>query len=130
MGPLHTSRSLQLDGSFKLRAKDEDCASGDQNDELQPPSLVAFISFSFIAFFYWYWMIFGAAASANNFPFIPDWLPMVPGWPPTDSDLAPAIEDSVHFFYLSDILNSIEHQVGENQPPALRLGLFNIAEAW
>jgi len=55
---------------------------------------------------------------------------MVPGWPPTDSDLAPAIEDSVHFFYLSDILNSIEHQVGENQPPALRLGLFNIAEAW
>ncbi|CAM9907787.1 unnamed protein product [Heterosigma akashiwo] len=55
---------------------------------------------------------------------------MLPFFSFADSDLAPAIEDSVHFFYLSDILNSIEHQVGENQPPALRLGLFNIAEAW
>jgi hypothetical protein len=56
----------------------------------------------------------------------PDSLPLVPGWPPSDADLAPVLEDSRHFFYLSELLGS------EDLPyvSSVRLAAFNAAEAW
>jgi len=76
--------------------------------------------------------VFGAAAEANGLP-VPAFIPMVPGWPPSDQDLVPVIEDSIHFFYISDILNSVSgdqtNDLTQNLPQ-LRLAFFNFAEAW
>lgn len=85
--------------------------------------------------------VFGAAAEANGLP-VPSFIPLVPSWPPTDQDLAPVIEDSLHFFYISDILNYFSGDpstststvavdgVVPTELPALRLAFFNLAEAW
>lgn len=75
--------------------------------------------------------MFGAAAEANGLP-VPSFVPMAPGWPASDQDLVPVIEDSVHFFYISDFLNSFspDLQSTDSSPPQLRLAFFNFAEAW
>ncbi len=77
-------------------------------------------------------IVFGAAADANGLP-VPAFIPMIPGWPPSDQDLVPVIEDSIHFFYISDILNSMSGDQAnelEQNLPQLRLAFFNFAEAW
>jgi len=85
---------------------------------------------STIAFFYWYLLVFGAAAEANGLP-VPSFIPMVPGWPPSDQDLVPVIEDSVHFFYISDALQALSGDSSSVELlPQLRLAFFNIAEAY
>lgn len=82
--------------------------------------------YAIVSFFYWYWMVFGALASNFNLPGVPSGLPLVPGWPPSASDMEPVMADSNHFFFLSTLLrNKAAPYV---QP--LRLALFNIAEAW
>lgn len=75
---------------------------------------------------YWYLLVFGAAAAANGLP-VPSFVPLVPGWPPSDHDLVPVLEDSAHFFYLSDVLRT-----ATTPPPSstLRVAFFNVAEAW
>ena len=82
--------------------------------------------FTMVGFLYWYWMVLGAAAKLNGLPFIPEFIPMIPGWPVSTEELQPAIEDSYHFFYLSDILqtNDAPYVI----PP--RLAIFNFVEAW
>ena len=82
--------------------------------------------FTIVAILYWYWMVLGAAAKINGLPFIPEFIPMVPGWPVSTEELQPAIEDSYHFFYLSDILQN------EDAPYVIppRLAIFNLVEAW
>jgi hypothetical protein len=89
------------------------------------------VTLSAIAFFYWYLLVFGAAAASNGLP-LPDFIPMIPGWPPSDQDLVPVIEDSVHFFYISDALNAFSGDSASvaEQLPQLRLAFFNFAEAW
>jgi len=79
-----------------------------------------------IAFLYWYWLVFGAAAKANGLPFIPDFLPMVPGWPPTEQDLQGPLEDFPHFFYLSELIGNTDAPYA----PPTRLAVYNVAEAW
>ena len=91
------------------------------------------LTFAAIGGAYWYLLVLGAAAASAGLP-VPDWLPLVPGWPPTEADLAPVYEDSANFFYLPSVLA----QLGLTPPPApdlpdlpvLRLSLFNLAEAW
>jgi hypothetical protein len=56
------------------------------------------------SFLYWYWLVLGAAAKANDLPFIPDFLPMSPGWPPSAEDLQGPLDDAYHFFYLSELI--------------------------
>ena len=89
-----------------------------------PASPIAAVSFGTIAFAYWYLLVFGAAAASAGLP-VPDFIPLVPGWPPSDADLAPALEDSAHFFYIKDILEGKDASV-----PPVRLAVFNFAEAW
>ncbi len=89
---------------------------------------------SAIACFYWYLLVFGAAAATNGLP-VPSFIPMVPGWPPSDAELVPVIEDSIHFFYISDALNAFSGadssgSAVSEQLPQLRLAFFNFAEAW
>lgn len=81
--------------------------------------------FGGVGFLYWYWMVLGAYAASEGLPGIPPFLPLTPGWPPSMEDLQPALEDSAHFFYLADLLQT-------DAPPVqpLRLALFNFAEAW
>ena len=81
--------------------------------------------FSSIGIGYWYFLVLGAAAHANGLP-VPDFIPMTPGWPATEEDFVPVLEDSYHFFYLSEFL-------GNHDAPfviAPRLAVFNIVEAW
>lgn len=80
---------------------------------------------SSVAFFYWYWLVLGAAASSNGLP-VPDFIPMVPGWPPSPEDLQGPLDDAPHFFYLSELLDNPDAPFA---PPA-RLALYNVAEAW
>ena len=85
--------------------------------------------FGIVAIMYWYWMVLGGAAYANSMPFLPptDIIPLDrPGWPVSSEDLAPALEDSYHFFYLSELLNN------EDAPYVIapRLAIFNFVEAW
>lgn len=84
-----------------------------------------FALFSGTGFLYWYLMVFAAAAQANGLP-VPDFIPMTPGWPTTDADFVPVLEDSYHFFYLSELLHN-EHAPHVIPP---RLAIFNIVEAW
>lgn len=103
-----------------------------------PPTLSPlFLLFTAVSLAYWYLLVFGAYFDSIGFP-IPSSLPLIPGWPPSDSDLAPAIEDSLHFFYISDLLTNLGVHGGDSTigsapsppPPALRLAFFNTAEAW
>lgn len=86
-----------------------------------------------VAVLYWLYLVFGAAAASVGIP-VPDFIPLVPGWPPSDADLAPALEDSAHFFYIKDLLDSAfsssDVQGDTPPPPVVRLALFNVAEAW
>jgi hypothetical protein len=78
---------------------------------------------------YWYLLVFGAAAAAGGLP-VPEWLPLTPGWPPSEADLAPVLEDSANFFYIPDALAALGGPPADATLPALRIGLFNLAEAW
>jgi hypothetical protein len=71
-------------------------------------------------------MVFSSFAAAQGWPGVPDILPLHPGWPPSDADLQPVLEDSFHFFYLSDLIGN------EDAPyvQPIRLAAFNVAEAW
>ena len=89
------------------------------------PSIPKFVLFTSIGILYWYLMVFAAAAAANGLP-VPDFIPLVPGWPPSDADLQPVIEDSYHFFYLSELLQNVDAPYVS--PP--RLAVFNVVEAW
>ena len=79
-----------------------------------------------ISVVYWYWMILGAWAASQGWPGIPEWLPLHPGFPPSDVDLQPVLDDAPHFFYLSELLGN------EDAPyvQPVRLAVFNLAEAW
>uniref|UniRef100_A0A7S1D6D4 EXPERA domain-containing protein n=1 Tax=Cyclophora tenuis TaxID=216820 RepID=A0A7S1D6D4_CYCTE len=79
-----------------------------------------------IGFLYWYWMVFGAAAASNGLPGIPDFLPMTPGWPPSQEDLQGPLDDAYHFFYLSEFLGKTDAPFA----PPTRLAVYNVAEAW
>lgn len=81
--------------------------------------------YTVISFFYWYLMVFGAAAQVNGLP-VPDFIPMTPGWPATQQDFVPVIEDSYHFFYLSELVHNVDAPYVI--PP--RLSVFNFVEAW
>lgn len=129
-----TNRRIRSVSLFLGRNVDDDYSPAIATSEKSPEgSLVAATGIATVAALYWYWMVFGASANEAGLPFLPEWLPLVPGWPPSDADLAPAIEDSKHFFYISDAIESFSSANGSvsgDSPPALRLALFNIAEAW
>lgn len=82
-------------------------------------------TFAGIAFLYWYLLVLGAAAQANGLP-VPEFVPMTPGWPASEQDFQPVIEDSFHFFYLSELLGN--ESAPQVQP--VRLAIFNLVEAW
>lgn len=94
-------------------------------------SLPAALCIGSIGVAYWYLLVFGAAAAASGLP-VPDWLPLVPGWPPSDADLAPVLVDSENFFYLPAVLEKLglSSTPAATDLPVLRLSLFNFAEAW
>jgi hypothetical protein len=82
--------------------------------------------FAGISILYWYLLVFGAAAKVNGLP-VPDFIPMdTPGWPATQDDFQPLLDDSYHFLYLSELFqnNDAPYVI----PP--RLSVFNIVEAW
>jgi len=97
----------------------------DDNAPQQPPNLGLFFLFASIGIAYWYLLVLGAFFQANGFP-VPEFLPLTPGWPVSDQDLAPVLEDSYHFFYLSDLLQNPD--APSVAPP--RLAVFNLVEAW
>jgi hypothetical protein len=84
------------------------------------PNLPLVALLATISFAYWYLLVFGAAANASGWP-VPEWLPLTPGWPPSSEDLTPVLEDSVHFFYLSELI----HNDAATYVMAPRLALFN-----
>jgi len=119
-------RSLSLKKkSLRIIDKDGEPKSVQDRDG----SISATLAISSVAILYWLYLVFGAAASQAGVP-MPDFIPMTPGWPPSDADLAPALEDSAHFFYIKDIINHYTGVVDEAQPPVVRLAVFNFAEAW
>jgi hypothetical protein len=82
--------------------------------------------FAGISVLYWYLLVFGAAAKVNGLP-VPDFIPMdTPGRPATQEDFQPLIDDSYHFFYLSELLQNKDAPYVI--PP--RLSVFNFVEAW
>ena len=101
-------------------------------------SILAATSIATIAVLYWLYLVFGAAVAKSGILPVPDFIPLVPGWPPSDADLAPALEDSVHFFYIQDFLNHWSSSSSSDvlttpataPPPVVRLAVFNLAEAW
>jgi len=120
-------------GGRKIRTvRHSDETDGDGQKPLPGmPTILPTAIFITASVAYWYLLVFGAAAHQGGL-WVPDFLPLVPGWPPSDADLAPAIEDSVHFFYISDALDALSPKTGVigEQPPVLRLAFFNLAEAW
>eukprot|EP00429_Kryptoperidinium_foliaceum_P025911 CAMPEP_0176152906 /NCGR_PEP_ID=MMETSP0120_2-20121206/78099_1 /TAXON_ID=160619 /ORGANISM="Kryptoperidinium foliaceum, Strain CCMP 1326" /LENGTH=311 /DNA_ID=CAMNT_0017489931 /DNA_START=54 /DNA_END=986 /DNA_ORIENTATION=+ len=78
------------------------------------PNFGLFALFSIIGFLYWY-----------GLP-VPGFVPLKPGWPASDADFQPVLEDSYHFFYLSELLNNADAPYVI--PP--RLAVFNVVEAW
>ena len=115
--------SLSRNGHTSLFISNSD--SQEQEPRADGINWSSFVLFSGVGFLYWYLMVFGAAAQANGLP-VPDFIPMTPGWPATDADFAPVLEDSYHFFYLSELLHNDEAPYVI--PP--RLAIFNIVEAW
>jgi hypothetical protein len=113
-----SSSSSDLDGG-------DNNDSDNNNDDTDFGTLARFTFFGAISFFYWYVLVLGAAVNANGLP-IPDFIPMVPGWPVSESDLAPVLEDSFHFFYISKLLHNPDAPFVS--PP--RLAVFNLVEAW
>ncbi len=120
---------LQMSLLSTPRKKFNDDVSSDVLKEEQTratsTSWSRFALFSIVGLLYWYLMVFGAAAQMNGLP-VPDFIPMTPGWPATDADLAPVLEDSYHFFYLSELLHN--DAAPYVIPP--RLAVFNGVEAW
>jgi hypothetical protein len=117
----HNSRWISPSSTRWLASPDETNETPIQNNA----DWVCVGLFASVGFFYWYWMVLGAAAQTNGLP-VPDFIPMTPGWPATDQDFAPVLEDSYHFFYLSELIQNKDapHVI----PP--RLGIFNFVEAW
>ena len=100
----------------------------DKVSSYRAPSETHFGNFGFyciIAALYWYFMVFGAAAASYGLP-VPDFIPLIPGWPANDADFQDVIEDSYHFFYLSELLQN--QDAPYVSPP--RLAVFNLVEAW
>jgi hypothetical protein len=103
-----------------------DPSNNDSNTTINWPTVLFLGTISSL---YWYWMVLAAAAVANDWlgsALVPDFVPLVPGWPPSDQDLQPVIEDSFHFFYLSELL----HNQDAPEVNPIRLAAFNIDEAW
>ncbi|CAB9513290.1 expressed unknown protein [Seminavis robusta] len=131
--PLHPTRlcTLGKPGSrqqelFKLASSSSSPDDNNNNSLSSSPNWTVVAFLGTISFLYWYWMVLAAAAVANDWPAVPDFIPLVPGWPPSDQDLQPVMEDAFHFFYLSELLQN-------SDAPAvnpLRLAAFNIDEAW
>ena len=122
--PTRIGRNSRLEMASPTLGNDDGNNDGNgSNDNVGP--LVRFALFAGIGVLYWYLLVLGAAANANGL-FVPDFIPMVPGWPVSDSDLAPVLEDSYHFFYLSDLLQNPDAPYVS--PP--RLAVFNLVEAW
>ncbi len=116
---LKIRRSIDTISVTRIASSPSDITENDSG------SFGRFTFFAGVSFLYWYLLVLGAAAQANGLP-VPDFIPMVPGWPVSDSDLAPVLEDSYHFFYLSDLLNNPDAPIVS--PP--RLAIFNLVEAW
>ena len=116
---------LEYDGSARGSRLQMSSNIGDDGDDSDSTSLLRFSAFAGVGALYWYLLVLGAAAKANGLP-VPDFIPMVPGWPVSDADLAPVLEDSFHFFYLSDLLQNPDAPYVS--PP--RLAIFNLVEAW
>jgi len=91
----------------------------------QKPNIAIFGFFCTVSIFYWYLMVLGAAAKVNGLP-VPDFIPMVPGWPATEADFQDVLDDSYNFFYLSELLHNDDAPYVS--PP--RLSVFNFVEAW
>lgn len=104
--------------------------TGSPDKEVPAPKKINWTNaafFTVIAVAYWYILVLGAAAQTNGLP-VPDGLvPMnTPGWPASPEDFQPVIDDSYHFFYLSEIL-------GNKDAPYVippRLAVFNVVESW
>ena len=107
-----------------LAATTNDDNNSPMNDSKSPTTL---FGLGIVAFLYWYWLVFGAAAHANGLPGIPDFLPMTPGWPPSQEDLQGPLDDAYHFFYLSEFLGKA---ADAPYAPPTRLAVYNLAEAW
>lgn len=119
--PHHRANYMQLSMTYGTPDLD------DQEDQASTTTTDwgKFALFSGFGFLYWYLMVFAAAAQANGLP-VPDFIPMTPGWPATEEDFVPVIEDSYHFFYLSELLHN------DDAPYVIppRLAIFNGVEAW
>jgi hypothetical protein len=101
-------------------------ANSKEENSLSTTNWTNFGLFAGVSVLYWYLMVFGAAAKVNGLP-VPDFIPMdIPGWPATQEDLQPVIDDSYHFFYLSELLHNKDAPYVI--PP--RLAVFNFVEAW
>ena len=111
--------------SNSSRRKTEEAVVEDAPSSGTTTNWLLFGLFSSIGVGYWYLMVLGAAAHASGFP-VPDFIPMTPGWPATEEEFVPVLEDSYHFFYLSELLGN--QDAPYVIPP--RLAVFNIVEAW
>lgn len=118
-------QQVSLSRLFSKNQKDFLDTADLSNDSSTSTDWALFGLFFSVGFFYWYLMVFGAAAQANGLP-VPAFIPMTPGWPAGDADFASVIEDSYHFFYLSELLGNADAPYVI--PP--RLAIFNIVEAW
>lgn len=122
---------------LSLSLKNGDGTAAEDSKFLPEGSLFAAAVFFAIAAMYWYLMVFASAAAGFGFP-VPDFIPLTPGWPPSEADLAPAMEDSMHFFYLSDLLDAsgagddggLAVISRDTAQPTVRFAVFNLAEAW
>lgn len=117
--------------------KNDDDAAVDSQSRSEASLFVAVVFFA-VAALYWYMLVFAAALASAGFP-VPSFISLTPGWPPSDLDLAPAVEDSIHFFYLSDLLETLgsvsddglaETAQASITQPTVRFAVFNLAEAW
>lgn len=117
------SRFDARSGLTSLSIANKDDKTEDQDTERD---FVLISGLFVVGFLYWYWMVFGAAAAANGLPGVPDFLPMTPGWPPSQEDLQGPLDDAFHFFYLSELLGKTDAPFA----PPTRLAVYNVAEAW
>jgi len=119
-------KKVDIETSLYSTTRNDD---NDNNSSKAAINWLAVLFLGTISSLYWYWMVLAAAAVANEWPgsaWVPDAIPLVPGWPPSETDLQPVIEDSFHFFYLSELLQNSEAPVVN----PLRLAAFNVDEAW
>lgn len=128
LNPQHRRVNWNSDGlgtKTQLRVSVDQVPQGGPSNDLKD-SWATLAGIGAIGFLYWYWLVLGAAAKANGLPGVPDFLPMIPGWPPSEADLQGPLDDAYHFFYLSELIGN------EDAPyaPPVRLAVYNIAEAW